>query len=176
MTRALYAYVYDRLSSCDALAAILDAEGGVRRPDQPKPQINGLGAPIDTSFRKILTFGRLTRDPVPGYESRPIQFQTLEFAPWIRGESSTPADLVLEDIQDLVLRRFVWIPRGGHPEEQDCSAIIILNARHVGGDAAPAFNHAMEAWTKSFRLRFQVILPTCAPVVAWCGDCSEQNA
>lgn len=180
-TRAIYPYLYDTLTQVDPLMDILDDQDGIRRMDQFNPQHGGDsetdfgGAAADErAYRNVLTMGRLTRSNVAGLENRPVFNVTVTFQPWLRGEESSGGDLLLEDVQDWVLKALVWTGGSSRPPNQSCvtdPGIVIMQARLDADTQVPVYNHEAQAWTKQFRMRFLISIGTCLPVAEPCTEC-----
>lgn len=170
MTRGLYAWLFTTLDGCLPLRSLLDTEDGLRRMDRAEK----------ATYQVMVSFGRLIRGPVPGYEHRPIEFQTATLSLWVRPEVPDPGDLLLEDIQDRIMRALVWRSPNDLVPGQDCTGsdpgIVVMDVEHLDGDSEPGFDDLMQAWTKSINLRFLVSLATCAPRLHWCGPCGAQEA
>lgn len=170
MTRALYAWIFDTLSTCEPFARLVQSSRGLRRMDTADL----------AEYQKIVCFGRLTRGPLPGYPTRPLFVVTVTFTEWVRpdldeDDQASSGDLILEDLEDRILRALVI--RDGNPvANQRCfpnPPLLVLDAAFDGDVGEPGFDEAAQAWTKSFRLRFIVAIATCQPVAPWCGPCES---
>lgn len=165
MTRGLYAWIFDRLDTCLPFRALLDTEEGIRRMDRAEI----------ARYQRMVAFGRLVRSHVPGRERQPLQYQSVKFSLWVRPESPDAGDLMLEDLEDWILKIFVWRNRAV-PGQGDCPTgdlgLIPMDAMHVpGSETEPEHKEAPESWTKSFRIRFLVNIATCLPVADRCDPC-----
>ena len=171
MTRGLYAWLFTRLDGCLPFRSLLDTEDGLRRMDGPKK----------ATYQVMVAFGRLIRGPVPGYEHRPIEFMTFSMSIWVRPETIDPGDLMLEDIQDRIMRALVWRSPNDVVPGQDCTqeedpGIVVMDIEHLDGDTEPAFDDAMQAWSKAITMRALVANATCAARLHWCGPCGDAQA
>ncbi len=170
MTRHLLTWISRTLTDCPPLMANVDGSRGLRRVDK---------AEVD-HFQKCLTFGRLTRGPVPGRSTRAMWVCTVTFAPYVRPDTDADGnllsgDLVLEDVEDWVLRALVVRESGGIAGQTCYEArrtLVVLDAQFDGDTIEPNFDEDLEAWTKQFRIRFVVSIASCHPVLEWCGPCA----
>jgi hypothetical protein len=155
------------------LVVILDAEDGIRRAEHFLPQYREGGAAVERTWNVVLTF-RIVRAPVPGYERRPLENQTVIFRSWVRREYASAGDLLAEDIQDLTHKALGWRPNDDPPPGQDCNpdpGVVVLDATPEGDSIELFFDDAAQSWTKEWRIRLLVSLATCNPVAEGCEPC-----
>lgn len=165
-TPGLFAWIYDRLNNCLPFRALLDSEEGVRRMDRAEK----------ARYQRIVAFGRLVRSGIPGRDRLPIQRQSVLFSLWVRPETPTAGDLMLEELEDWILRIFVWRNRAVL-EQQDCPdgdlGMAVMDAIGPIAETEPGHDNASMAWTKAFRIQFLVNIATCLIPASWCGPCAE---
>lgn len=154
-----YGYIYDCLTSCASLMALLDSvsERGVRRTVQPEKG----------SFVKCLCFGNKIGNPIGGgFEDEPVAEENVQFIAYVRTDASLTmaGDVYCGEIMHWLRRLFGC----GHCP-MDCCAptrptdLIIMNSRYDGDSYGPEVYDPLQAWRFACRYRFKVVYQCCRP-------------
>jgi hypothetical protein len=155
-SRALLAHIYDCLTGCPSLVAMLDSERGVRRVMQPEKG----------SFDICLCFGNALGSEISNFEDEPVREVSVQFIAYARKDASavSQGDLLVGDILHWVDRIF-----GCGQCTQSCCPpaiprdIIVLNSRYDGSSYEANLYEPLQAWREACRYRFKVVYQCCRP-------------
>lgn len=157
--RSLYAFICDTVQDCPVIMEHLDPIYPLRRMQW--------GTEREPGWTNVLTYGKAIRRRMDPDTTRPIYTFTVQFAPWIRGEAEalTMGDLILADIEDALIRIF----QHEQPKPETCDEFILLRSMYDDFSTEPIFDDTKQAWTQVHRFRFDIVVPTCRPVLENCS-------
>lgn len=155
-SRALLAYIFDCLTGCPSLMALVDSERGVRRVQQAERG----------SFDVCLCVGNAIGNPIPNFEAEALREVNVQFIAYARKDASTltAGDLLVGDMLHWVERIF-----GCRQCTQNCCPpaipwdIIVLNSRYDGSSYEANLYEPLQAWRAADRYRFKVAYQCCRP-------------